>query len=466
MGRLFQSYLTPMNKPYSTSLFIFRRDLRLFDNTALNEALRQSEQVLACFIFDPRQIEPHPYQSQPGLQFMLEALEDLQRQFQASGARLHFFHDQPEAVVRQLQQRLSIQAVYVNRDYTPFSRQRDHALQQLCEQLQMPFHACADALLNEPEDVLKADGTAYQVFTAFYNRSRQIPVALPEALAEGRFHSDGSDDLPFIERFKKPHTHALPGGRQAALAKLDALGACQQYAQHRDFPAMAATSDLSAYLKFGCCSIREAYYAVVEKLGAEHPLLRQFYWRDFFTHIGFHFPHVFGHAFHRRYDAIAWRNDADEFNAWAEGRSGFPIVDAGMRQLNQTGAMHNRVRMIVASFLVKDLQISWRWGERYFARRLLDYDPSVNNGNWQWAASTGCDAQPYFRIFNPWLQQKKFDADCLYIKQWIPELRPYSAAVIHNWHKQPLACDYPAPMVEHGLRNQQTKALFQQATAT
>lgn len=452
-----------MNKRYSTSLFIFRRDLRLYDNSGLNEALRQSEQVLACFIFDPRQLEPHPYQSQPGLQFMLEALLDLQRQFQAECGRLHVYHDRPAAVIGNLRQRVGIQAVFVNRDYTPFSRQRDAELQRKCDELGLQFHCLGDVLLNEPEVLLKADGSAYQVFTAFYNRARQIPVQLPKALAAGRLIDDRVCDDNLIGALKKTHTNCLRGGRQAALEKLEALGACQNYSQQRDFPSVSATSDLSAYLKFGCCSIREAYYAVVEKLGSEHPLLRQFYWRDFFTHIGFHFPHVFAHAFHRRYDAVVWRNNSDEFHAWTSGQTGFPIVDAGMRQLNQTGCMHNRVRMIVASFLVKDLQISWRWGERYFAQHLLDYDPCVNNGNWQWAASTGCDAQPYFRIFNPWLQQKKFDPECVYIKRWLPELRSYAEAVIHNWHKQPLVGDYPPPIVAHGMRSQQTKTLFRQS---
>lgn len=452
-----------MSKRYGTSLFLFRRDLRLEDNAGLNAALRQSERVIAGFVFDPRQIEPHPYQSQPGLQFMLEALLDLQAQCQAQGVRLQLFQGSPEQVIVDLRQRIAVQAVFVNRDYTPFSRQRDHALKQCCLQQQMDFHEIADALLNEPETLVKADGAPYQVFTPFYNRARQIPVALPQAMAEGRLMGEPvAEACNLLETLKKPHQYPLTGGRQAALARLQALAGCHDYSQQRDFPALSATSDLSAYLKFGCCSIREAYYTVVETLGAEHPLLRQFYWRDFFSHIGFHFPRVFGHAFNERYDAIVWRNDLDEFKAWAEGRTGFPIVDAGMRQLNATGCMHNRVRMIVASFLVKDLQISWRWGERYFAQRLLDYDPCLNNGNWQWAASTGCDAQPYFRIFNPWLQQKKFDADAGYIKTWVPELRAYSAAVIHNWHQQPLAGDYPRPMLEHGLRSQQTKELFQQ----
>lgn len=451
-----------MKKRFAKSLFIFRRDLRLYDNSGLNAALQQSEQVLACFIFDPRQTEPHPYQSQPGLQFMLEALQDLQQQFLALGCRLGFYHGQPEQVIDRLQSLQAIDAVFVNRDYTPFSRRRDADLQSFCEQRGLAFYSYADALLNEPEHCLRNNGSAYQVFTAFYNRVRLHPVALPQGLADGEF-IDGERDDDLILQLQKAHHNAVKGGRQQALQQLDGLSVCRDYSQQRDFPALLATSDLSAYLKFGCCSVREAYYAVVNKLSAEHPLLRQLYWRDFFTHIAFHFPRVFGHAFHQCYDNIAWRNDKDEFQAWAEGRTGFPIVDAGMRQLNQTGGMHNRVRMIVASFLVKDLLISWRWGERYFAQHLLDYDPCLNNGNWQWAASTGCDAQPYFRIFNPWLQQKKFDAECLYIKQWLPELQSYSPAQIHNWFKQPLTDVYPPPMLDHGLRSQRAKTLFQQA---
>ena len=453
-----------MTKRYSTSLFIFRRDLRLFDNSGLNSAFQQSERVCACFIFDPRQIEPHPYQSQAALQFMLQSLEDLERQTKEYGGALHLFAQLPETVISQLHQELAIEAVFVNRDYTPFSRRRDIELQRVCSELGIGFHSIADALLNEPEAVLKEDGSPYRVFTAFYHSAQKIPVAMPHALVSDGVICLESDSGKLISNYKRPHNNALAGGRKAALSRLNALNNCRDYNHQRDFPFDSATSDLSAYLKFGCLSIREAYYAVLNTLGSEHSLLRQFYWRDFFTHIGFHFPRVFGQAFQLRYDTIVWRNDDEEFLAWTEGRTGFPIVDAGMRQLKQTGCMHNRVRMIVASFLVKDLQIDWRWGERYFARYLLDYDPCVNNDNWQWAASTGCDAQPYFRIFNPWLQQKKFDADCLYIKRWLPELESYSAAIIHNWYKTKLVSAYPAPIVDHSVRSRQTKALFHQAS--
>jgi deoxyribodipyrimidine photo-lyase len=454
-------------KRYQTSLFIFRRDLRLIDNTGLNAALLQSHQVIACFIFDPRQIDPHPYQSQPALQFMLQALQDLQRQFAEHGGNLYLINDSPQQVISELHRQHDIEAVFVNGDYTPFSRLRDAQLQQHCQALQLDFHSYGDLLLNQPDQVLKSDGTAYQVFTAFYNRARQIPVPLPQGLSGASFvNVPQAEGLDLLDHFSRPHRNVQLGGRSPALALLDGLSNCQNYAQQRNIPALSATSGLSTYLKFGCCSVREAYYAIVHSQGEDHPLLRQLYWRDFFSHIAWHFPHVFGHAFHRNYDSISWQNNLDDFQAWADGRTGFPIVDAGMRELKQTGLMHNRVRMIVASFLVKDLHISWRWGERYFARHLLDYDPCVNNGNWQWAASTGCDAQPYFRIFNPWLQQQKFDPDCVYIKRWLPELRQMPSKTLHHWYQAARSSVYPPPMLDHSLQSQQCKLLFQHAQST
>jgi deoxyribodipyrimidine photo-lyase len=209
--------------------------------------------------------------------------------------------------------------------------------------------------------------------------------------------------------------------------------------------------------------VREAYHAIKRQLGGENPLLRQLYWRDFLTHIAYHFPKVFGHAFIDKFDTLVWDNDREKFQAWADGKTGFPIVDAGMRELNATGFMHNRVRMITASFLVKDLHISWRWGERYFAQHLVDYDPCVNNGNWQWAASTGCDAQPYFRIFNPWLQQQKFDPQGHYLYQWLPELRNVPIKTIHQWEAKHYGDFYPAPIVKHSEAVAVTKGRYKAA---
>ena len=222
----------------------------------------------------------------------------------------------------------------------------------------------------------------------------------------------------------------------------------KNYEQERDFPAIKGTSGLSAHHKFGTLSVREVFQRVKENLGLSHSLIRELFWRDFFTHIGFYFPRVFSGCFYQEYDAIQWENNQKKFKAWCQAETGFPLVDAGMRELLSTGFMHNRVRMVVASFLTKDLHIDWRWGEKYFAQHLVDYDPAVNNGNWQWAASTGCDAQPYFRIFNPWRQQERFDSDCKYIKKWLPELKNIPAKKIHRRTEvSESLCGYPAPIV-------------------
>ncbi|MDO9103495.1 MAG: deoxyribodipyrimidine photo-lyase [Methylovulum sp.] len=448
---------------YETSLFIFRRDLRLQDNTALNAALRLSRQVIPCFIFDPRQTEPHPYQSKPALSFMLQAIADLQQQLLASGGRLALYQDLPELVIMQLHGQQQIQAVFINRDYTPFSRRRDIEIADACKKLNISLHYLADALLTEPEQALKSDQTPYKVFTAFYNHARQFPVSPPQTLLKQSFlapSSGYSNDIPMMAN---PDPIAVSGGRHQALTLLSKLEACSEYQQTRDYPALNATSRLSAHLKFGTCSVREVYYAITGQLGDEHPLIRQLYWRDFFTHIAYHFPQVFGQAFVTKFAQVHWDNNRDYFEAWRTGKTGFPIVDAGMRELNATGFMHNRLRMIVASFLVKDLHIDWRWGERYFAQHLVDYDPCVNNGNWQWAASTGCDAQPYFRIFNPWLQQQKFDEDCQYIYQWIPELNSIASKTIHQWDKKHRVCSYPAPIVDHAYESRISKLRFKES---
>ncbi len=447
---------------YTNSVFIFRRDLRLQDNTGLNEALRLSKHVLPCFIVDPRQIEPHPYQSKPALQFMLQCLIDLQQQLQTVGAELGLYQALPVQVISQLVEQQAIQAVFINRDYTPFSRQRDDELDKLCKELGINLHILNDSLLTEPEQALKSDRTPYKVFTAFYNNARQFPVALPHVLYSQSFllPQTSSNIEDFGLSLAEIKANVLQGGRNQALAMLATLMQQTDYQNSRDYPALDSTSKLSAHLKFGTCSVREAYYAIVDALGSEHPLLRQLYWRDFFTHIGYHFPQVFGRAFIDKFAHLVWDNNREYFQAWADGKTGFPVVDAGMRELNETGFMHNRVRMIVASFLVKDLHVSWRWGERYFAQHLIDYDPCVNNGNWQWAASTGCDAQPYFRIFNPWLQQQKFDADCQYIYHWLPELKGFSTKTIHQWYKKHQPCNYPTPIIDHAYESQLSKARY------
>lgn len=448
---------------YSISLFIFRRDLRIHDNTALNQALRLSQKVIPCFIFDPKQIKEHPYQSRPGLQFMLHSIKDLQQQFKSCGSYLNCFSGSPEAIIKKLHLSHNIAAVFINRDYSPYSRQRDHKILKCCQGLNIELHYISDALLTEPEQILKSDGTPYRIFTPFYNKALLQSVALPQTIEKGRFHSVLSNDQQYdfspLEE-NQPSMAIQTGGRHQALQILDQLDSYSNYKDTRDIPSIAGTTQLSAHLKFGSCSAREVLYATQIKLGTEHPLIKQLYWRDFFTHIGFHYPQVFGQSFYSKYDAISWENNLDLFQAWTLGKTGFPIVDAGMRELNKTGFMHNRVRMITASFLVKDLHIDWRWGERYFAQHLVDYDPCVNNGNWQWAASTGCDAQPYFRIFNPWLQQQKFDPECRYIYHWIPELKDVAINIIQKWDKQSITNNYPLPIIDHKIESIRSKQIY------
>jgi len=442
-----------MKKQFQKSLFLFRRDLRLEDNTGLIFALQSSETVIPAFIFTTEQIEKNPFKSDHCLKFMIESLIDLEHQVKEKGGKLFLFKGKPEEIVAKCRRELNIDALIVNRDYTPYSRERDYQLEQTCATGGVPFYSFDDALLLPPEETLKTDGTPYVIFTPFFRNAVKRIVPPPTANKSTNYFR-GS--IPFAEDksiFPRPTVeNRLAGGRSEGLKILNKLNSFKEYGRLRDFPAEDCSTHLSPYLKFTVCSPREAYAAISRSLGPHHELIRSLYWRDFFTSIAFFFPHVFKGAFHPKYDKLPWSNDRKAFQRWREGVTGFPIVDAGMRELNETSFMHNRVRMITASFLIKDLHIDWRWGERYFAQTLIDYDPAVNNGNWQWVASSGCDAQPYFRIFNPWNQQKKFDPECAYIKKWVPELRDMPPKAIHAWYddRSRNGCgEYPTPMTDH-----------------
>lgn len=453
-------------KQFKLSIHLFRRDLRLQDNTALIEALASSEQVVPCFIFDERQMEKNAYKGEHSLCFMANSLDELDVALRNKGSRLYYFYGKTEEVVDKLLEQLKADALFINRDYTPFARKRDAKLEKICQQHDVDFSLHADALLQEPEDVLKDDGKPYTVYTPAYKRSSKLPVRdIKRNQYQNYYHKkiSGVNSAVIKRLLALPQESLLlKGGRDEGLSLIRRAAKFKNYKIDRDFPAKDGTSKLSAHHKFGTVSIREVYHAIVAEHGKSDHFIREIYWRDFFTHIAFHFPHVFGESFHREYDAIAWANNKSHFKAWCEGLTGFPIVDAGMRELNETGYMHNRVRMIVASFLTKDLHIDWRWGEKYFAQQLTDYDPAVNNGSWQWAASTGCDAQPYFRIFNPWLQQLKFDKECEYIKKWVPELRDLPPDDIHHLDsaQQNMFADYPAPVVDHKEQSAKAKMLF------
>lgn len=439
-------------KPFENGLFIFRRDLRLDDNTGLLYALKNAKKVTCIFIFTREQIKTNPYLSDFCLQFMLESLEDLEKELEKKGGRLFYFFDAPEKIVEKCIKKLRIDLVVVNRDYTPYSVHRDKKIEKVCKEEKVSFQSFDDLLLHPPVELLKKNGEPYTIFTPFYKNAEKLHVAEPEA---NRYKNYSNKPIVFAKKqsflkqvLEKPKA-AQKGGRKEALKILHKLSSFSKYQLERDFPFKDATTHLSPHMKFTTVSAREVYYAMKKTLGVHSALIRSLYWRDFFTAIAFYFPHIFEGAFHKKFNKLPWATNPSKFKHWCEGTTGFPIVDAGMRELNTTGYMHNRVRMIAASFLVKDLHISWRQGEKYFAQHLIDYDPAVNNGNWQWAASTGCDAQPYFRIFNPWNQQMKFDPDCKYIKKWIPELANETPKAIHTWYNQKEQSKYPFPIVVH-----------------
>lgn len=444
-----------MAKKYKLSLFIFRRDLRIEDNTALNLAIKNSDKVIACFIFDPRLADENRKHFNPNaFQFLLECLEDLGEQLKSINGSLILLSGLPEDVIKDLKGKHEIDAVFFNKDYTPFSRKRDSAIIKLCEDSGIDIVSCHDALLHEPGTVLTNEGKTYSVFSQFFKKASQKGIPFPKTAEGGQIYSGILDgDQVEISDFSIERNTSLftKGGRSHALSVLQDISGFSNYDNERDYPSIAGTTGLSAHNKLGTISVREFYHYVENELGKAHTLINELHWRDFFTHIAVAHPYVFTGAFKKKFDSLSWSDDEKLFDAWCRGQTGFPIVDAGMRELNTTGCMHNRVRMIVSSFLVKDLHIDWKWGERYFASRLVDYDSCVNNGNWQWAASTGADSQPYFRIFNPWLQQKKFDPDCLYIKKWVPELEAPSPKTIHSMEKgqQLLGVDYPQPLVVH-----------------
>jgi len=451
---------------YGRSIFLFRRDLRISDNTGLIEASKSSKTVVPLFVFDPRQGAQNPYFSSNAFQFMIESLDDLARQVTRAGGRLSIFRERPETIVDRLVAEENIEAVFMNKDYTPFSRARDAAIAKTCQKINVAFRCCSDVLLHKPTDVLKDDGKPYTIFSHFLKKARSVPIR-PINPAEVGNLSDlrvGSEQREMLDHALKPPNRRsdIHGGRQQALEVLATVSQFVDYATDRDYPAKNATTRLSAHHKFGTCSIREAYHAIASQLGLEHQLIVELFWRDFYSHIAYFFPHVFGSSFHPQYNAIRWDANPAKFSAWCAGRTGFPIIDAGMRELNATGFLHNRIRMIVASFLTKDLHVDWRWGERYFAQKLVDYDPAVNNGNWQWCASTGCDAQPYFRIFNPWLQQRRYDPNCAYINAWIPELQAIAPSIVHSLYKfkDRTIPSYPAPIVDHITESSRAKEAF------
>ena len=434
-----------------SSLYIFTRDLRVNDNSALIEANKNSTRIAPIFVFTPEQVDKNKYKSSNAIQFMVESLHDLNKQLNNG---LSLFYGEHNNIVDQLLKRVKFKQVYITKDYTPYAKKREDALKQVCDKHKVEFCCIDDYCLNVPGTILTKTGTPYQKYTPYYRSALKVEPRKIIELKKLKKRLKLKSNYNFKKAgtlFTQNNDINMFGGREYGLKQLALLKDQKDYGKTRNDLELQ-TSNLSAYIKFGNVSIREVYWKVRSMFGKNHPIIAQLIWHDFYYQIGVAFPRVFGSSLKEKYDKIVWSDDKSTLKAWQTGRTGYPVVDAAMTQLNETGYMHNRGRLIVASFLVKTLLHSWQDGEQYFAQQLSDYDPLVNNGNWQWIYG-GADSQPYFRIFNPWLQSGKFDPKGTYIKKWLPQLSSVPAKQLHEWFKY---CDeykgkidYPAPIVDY-----------------
>lgn len=426
-----------------TTLFWFRRDLRLEDNTGLYYALQQEKNVLPLFIFDQNILDKLEEKADARVDFIHAQLADIKSSLEKKGSSLLVRHGTPQEVFEELAGEYELHAVYTNRDYEPYAKERDERVEKLLKKKEVLFLSFKDQVIFEPGEILNGSGECYKVFTPFSK-------TWLENFEKRKIQELGS---PNWKNLKSSKALPMPSLEELGFRKSDIPipskatdeALIRHYDETRDFPAQQGTSRLGIHLRFGTVSVRKLALQAAPLNGT---FLNQLIWREFYMAILAYYPQVVDQAFKPEYDRIPWRNDEKEFRAWCEGKTGFPIVDAGMRELNETGYMHNRVRMITASFLTKFLLIDWRWGEAYFAQKLLDYDLAANNGSWQWAAGTGTDAQPYFRIFNPESQMKKFDPDLAYIKRWVPELGTNK---------------YPKPMVDYKFARQRALDTYKNA---
>ncbi len=469
--------------PQKAAIWWVRRDVRLCDNPALQAALQEAHSVIPLFILDPALIQAQPHAPVRQL-FLQSALRHLNTRLEKTGSRLILRSGEPEKILKELLVESGASAIFAESDHSPYARQRDDVIRK-----SLPLTLIGAPTLHSPQTVLKSDGSPYTVFTPYMRAWKALPLpahrdvlAIPEKLpAIPSLHSETlpAGDHPFETLF--------PAVEEQSHQRLDAFthgenAPIYRYHTRRDLPAEPGTSRLSPYLRFGLLSARQVVLAALDarqnapttqaRQGTE-TWLNELIWREFYASILFHFPHVLKHSYRPELEHIRWREDEADLHAWQQGRTGIPIVDAAMRELLACGWMHNRTRMIVASFLVKNLLIDWRHGEQWFMQHLLDGDPAANNGGWQWTAGTGTDAAPYFRIFNPVLQGKKFDPDGEYVRRWVPELSNVPVRYIHVPWEMPLdlqqsaSCiigrDYPLPIVD--LRTSRERALLAYAEA-
>jgi len=427
------------------AVFWFRRDLRLNDNNGLYHALKSNLKVLPIFIFDKNILDKLEDIDDARITFIYQQIEKLKTLIQKQNSSLLVKYGNPLEIWGNILNDFNVKAIYTNHDYEPYAFERDEALNAYFSKKDITFHTFKDQVIFEKSEIVKDDGNPYVVFTPYKRKwlaklNHSYIKPYPTEKYFKNFLDVKLDDLPSLKSmgFEKSNLQFPDQEFKDIL---------NGYGNDRDFPAKDATSRISVHLRFGTVSIRDLVKVAQEK--SSEVWLSELIWRDFYFSILFHFPHSATSSFRKEYDQIEWRNNEQEFKAWCDGKTGYPIVDAGMRQLNESGFMHNRIRMVVASFLTKHLLIDWRWGERYFARKLLDYELSSNVGGWQWASGSGVDAAPYFRIFNPYEQVKKFDKDCTYIKKWVPEY----ADPFH----------YPKPIVDHKFARERCLETYKKA---
>jgi deoxyribodipyrimidine photo-lyase len=447
-----------------TSLFIFTRDLRLEDNTGLIEALKNSDKVLPVFIFDANQItDSNSYKSNNCVQFMIECLDSLNDSLEEKGSRLFYFYSTDyEAIIRKIiknSDKYEIASIYITKDYTPFAKKREHILEKICKDEELELFIIEDHMLTGFDKVKKDDGSYYVKFTPYYRRALKLDIENPKSnkyknYVKKSYSIKGEFDGNIHKFYDENKNIFVRGGRYDGLKILKKIKNFTKYNTEREVPSLNGTTHLSAYIKFNVVSIREVYQHF-KKLGKSNKLITQLYWRDFYMQI----MHNFEVIRHQSNKYIKWENNPQWIKKWKEGNTGIPIVDAGMRQMNTIGWMHNRVRMITSNFLIKILRCDWMIGEKYFAQTLVDYDYSNNKGGWLWncggtkisGISFSLDSQPYFRVFNPWRQAENYDSECEYIKKWIPELKDVPNKDILKWgemwenHKK---TGYPKPIVE------------------
>lgn len=449
------------------SIFIFRRDFRIKDNTAWNHMIDNSKTIYPIFILTPEQIDNNVYKSNNSVQFMMESLMELKKEI-----KLTICHGDIVEVLSDIIRKNHIDKIYTNTDYTPYSVKREKRMMNFCKNNRIEFSYHHDITLFEPNSIRTSGGIIYQKFTPFYRNTiintKRIRKPLNKSInnvnikyAITKYNVNHKLD----EYYEYNNNINVRGGRKNALKILTSIiNKGLQYEKTRNILNIP-TTNLSAYIKFGCVSIREVYNIFNKKLGKNNPLSRQLIWREFYYHLGHGYINRFGRSLKPQYDKIKWTNNKSHFNKWKQGKTGYPIVDACMTQLNTTGFMHNRGRLIVASFLIKNLMVDWRYGEKYFANKLVDYDVYVNQGNWQWVSGSGADSMPYFRVFNPSRQSAKYDSMAEYIKKWLPQLKNIEPKHLHEWETYYKEynlneINYYKPIVDYSSSKKKTLSIY------